>query len=120
MTDETDYWYILCGREVVPAASARQWAEWYDKANRRIGRDEIGVLVVSTIFLGLDHRFFDDGPPLVFETIIFDDDCGHDLETFRYATYDQAEAGHKAACEIARRMIAGADALIAGPRESPA
>lgn len=30
---------------------------------------------VSTVFLGLDHNFYDDGPPILFETMTFP--CEH-------------------------------------------
>ena len=47
--------------------------------------------MVSTVFLGLDHAF-DGGTPLLFETMIFGGE--HDEYQERYATWDEAEAGH--------------------------
>jgi hypothetical protein len=32
---------------------------------------EDGNIGISTVFLGLDHRHFGDGPPLLFETMVF-------------------------------------------------
>ncbi|WP_166903861.1 hypothetical protein [Mycobacterium sp. DL440] len=32
------------------------------------GDDEV---VVSTVWLGLNHSFTDDGPPIIFETMVF-------------------------------------------------
>lgn len=55
--------------------------------------------VVSTVWLGLDHQF-GDGPPLIFETMVFahkgswsEEDCE------RYTTEQEAKAGHKRMCE---------------------
>jgi hypothetical protein len=51
-----------------------------------------GPLVsVSTVWLGINHRW-GPGPPLIFETMIFGGE--HDQGCMRYATEEQAEAGH--------------------------
>ena len=50
---------------------------------------------VSTVWLGLDHSF-GHGPPLIFETMVFDQNAGdateHDVR--RYSTEQQARDGH--------------------------
>lgn len=47
---------------------------------------------VSTVFLGLDHQY-GDGPPLIFETMVFD--IGPVEDTFgRWSTEDEAWYGH--------------------------
>src|SRR5882672_6479969 len=70
------------------------WGRWLEKAERRIEFTEIGEAHISTVFLGLD--FGDGGPPILFETMIFWK--GHDLDQDqdRYATRDEALAGHDA------------------------
>ena len=60
---------------------------------RRVARDDIGDALVSTVFLGLNHRW-DDGPPLIFETMIFGGP--HDESQWRYSTEAMAQAGHAA------------------------
>ncbi|WP_439372903.1 hypothetical protein [Bradyrhizobium sp. DASA03120] len=67
----------------------------------RVAQTYIGDVHISTVFLGLDHRFFGDGPPLLFETMIF----GGRLDEFqnRCATWDEAEAMHAEAVEQVRR-----------------
>jgi hypothetical protein len=51
--------------------------------------------LVSTVWLGMDHRFLDDGPPLIFETMVFPADGSLDeLECERYSTEEEARAGH--------------------------
>lgn len=59
---------------------------------RKIGADTIGDVTVSTVWLGLDHRF-GEGPPLIFETMVFG---GPDSDwQDRYTTKEQALAGHE-------------------------
>ena len=83
--------YVLVGREVM-AVSLLEWSLWMSKStnDRVIGRDTIDGIEVSTVFLGLDHRWLGGGPPLVFETMVFPDG---DL-IGRWSTIDEAEAEH--------------------------
>lgn len=87
----------------VPIRSLLQWAEWFENIdNRTVGYTQINSQVtVSTIFLGLDHRYDERGPPLLFETMVFGGPLDH--ATWRYASWDDAEAGHQAAVRKARR-----------------
>lgn len=73
-----------------------------DPQDRRVGRyDQDGInikepILVSTVFLGFARRFLDDdGPPILFETMIFGGKHDHYQE--RYTTWDDAVAGHKRA-----------------------
>jgi hypothetical protein len=52
---------------------------------------------VSTAWLGLDHQH-GDGPPLIFETMIFSSDKSgsEEVDCVRYSTLAEAEAGHAA------------------------
>lgn len=54
---------------------------------------------VSTVWLGLDHRF-GSGAPVIFETMVFpaDGDFG-DIDCERYSTEAEALAGHAAMVE---------------------
>ena len=69
-----------------------EWAEWFEKAERRVARDVIGDVTVSTVFLGLDHSFRSQGPPVVWETMVFGGK--YDQEQDRYTSREQAEQGH--------------------------
>lgn len=51
-------------------------------------------VVVSTVWLGLDHRFGDAGAPLIFETMVFGGP--HDSDCFRWSTELEADLGHTA------------------------
>jgi len=90
--------YILDGHKAVPA-DLMTWAKWYEKADRRVAKSgQQGKTRVSTVFLGLNHQW-GEGPPLLFETMIFGGE--HDQYQERYATWDEAEQGHRKACELA-------------------
>lgn len=54
---------------------------------------------VSTVYLGFNHRF-GDGPPLIFETMVFpgamaDDGSMVELDVDRYSSKEAALAGHQ-------------------------
>lgn len=52
---------------------------------------------VSTVFLGMDHNH-GDGDPILFETLVFDDDDDDEdaEEMVRYTTFNKAITGHAA------------------------
>lgn len=87
----SDHW-ILDGRTLVPC-DLMTWARSFEKTNRVVAQTTVGESKISTVFLGLDHSF-GDGPPLLFETMVFGGPMADEME--RYATYDEAEAGHAA------------------------
>lgn len=91
-------YYTLDGKKPVPCSDVMVWAHWYEKANRtvRITKLPDGVLV-STVFLGIDHSW-SGVEPVLFETMIFGGD--HDQFFERYSTWEQAEAGHQRAIEL--------------------
>lgn len=81
----------------MPVPDVLTWAQWFETAKdeRIVARTDLRVGgYVSTVFLGLDHSFFGDGPRQLFETLVFDGP--HDGAGCRYATWAQAEAGHQA------------------------
>lgn len=84
------------------AASLIEWARWRAlKPNvRRVAKDHIGDAEVSTVFLGLDHRFFGAGPPLLFETMVFGGE--HDGHQERCSTWAEAEEMHQRTCDLVR------------------
>jgi len=100
-------YYKLIGRNVVPALSAIEAFE----GNRRVALTEIGSVRVSTVFLGLNHAW-DDGPPLLFETVVFGGPLSDEQD--QCSTYDEAEAMHERMCERVRQSIADEDAEARG------
>jgi hypothetical protein len=90
--------YILEGREAVPT-DLMTWARSFEKSDRIVAKTDTPNGKVSTVFLGLNHNW-GDGPPLLFETMVFGGTLDGDMD--RYSTYEQAEAGHAAMCERVR------------------
>ena len=93
-------WYILDDANTpvkVEMLEAAKWLEEATKSRRKqAGRTtlESGILV-STVFLGLDHGC-GDGPPLLFETMAFpkEGDFG-ELDCERCSTWEQALEQHE-------------------------
>lgn len=99
--DHNDRW-ILDGHVPVPCVDLREWGQWFEvHENRRVARTMIGErgIVVSTVFLGLDHNFGESDVPLLFETMIFDTDDEDEYQV-RTATWDEAEKAHEVAVQI--------------------
>lgn len=99
------YFYVLdVNRRPVPA-TLQEWAIFLeDDKNRAVNWTQATSQVeVSTVFLGLDHRHFGNGPPLLFETMIFGGALDHHM--WRYSSWDDAEAGHQAAVRKARANL---------------
>ena len=87
-----------------------EWAAMYERNNRHVGDTEVRfrghVYRVSTVLLGLDHSFMRGGPPLIFETMVFEDgDMGGLDYMRRYSTKEQARRGHREAVRWLRGMI---------------
>lgn len=101
------YYILNENREVVPASSVIEWAVWLDDSTRRIvAQTQFDPdILVSTVFLGLNHRFFGKGPPLVFETMVFGINAEDEAMTRRYSSWDDAETGHKAAVRRVKDLL---------------
>lgn len=103
----TGDFYVLEGKETVEVGSLEEWARRMAGVDRHVGFTELpSGVVVSTIFLGIDHRhsIFGKGPPLLFETMVFKG--GESEDQYRYSTWEEAEAGHARAVAEQRRRIA--------------
>ncbi len=91
--------YILKNKKPVECSDIIQWGKWMSSDdNRRVAETKKGGVNVSTVFLGLDHNFINDGTPILFETMIFGGK--YDQEQWRYCTWKEAEEGHKKACQL--------------------
>ena len=65
--------YKLEGKKVVICADEKEWLEWLETMKEvivHVDKTEKGKVMVSTVFLRIDHSF-GSGPPLLFETMIF-------------------------------------------------
>ena len=88
-----------------------------------VDKTEVGDCEVSTVFLFLDHGY-NDPMPILWETLVLGAPTGHplDQECERYATWDEARAGHDAMVQRVKdcpwltlnAVIAGIKALNKG------
>lgn len=91
--------------------TSRKDGDW-ETAHRKTDVD--GHASVSTVWLGMDHRYGDDGPPLIFESMIFGGNLDQTRE--RYSTMEEAHAGHeRLVAQVRAERDAFAD-LAADPR----
>lgn len=98
--------YKLVGTEVVPIEddglgnALLEWAKQLEKGTH-VAKDWVNGHFVSTVFLGRALGFFSD-KPLVFETMVFSDDC--EAWQDRCATYEEAQNMHQRGMEYAAAM----------------
>jgi len=85
--------WILDGHDIVET-DLMTWAMWFETADRRVANDHVGDKRVSTVFLGIDHNFGDEGPPLLFETMVFGEGSFSEQACDRYSTWEEAVEGH--------------------------
>lgn len=104
-------WYDIHGRRMAdPSAWSNDRenpdSDW-QKAHRRTAVPEADA-EVSTVWISLDHSF-GEGPPLIFETLIFGGGLDGDME--RYSTLEAAHAGHEAVVQRVKAEAAAFKAL---------
>lgn len=76
-----------------------QWAALYeDRDYKIVSKTQLGDVLISTVWLGIDHRFGFGELPVIFETMIFPESDYQE----RYATEAAALAGHDQAVEHVR------------------
>lgn len=68
----------------------------------KIGDTTIGEVHVSTVWLGMNHRF-GNGPPLIYETMVFGGAL--DQEQERYEAREAAAAGHERMVRLVQTEI---------------
>ena len=83
----------------------QRWAAWMAKHVRILRQETVGGYLVSTVFLGVDHNYSSNGPPVLWETLV-----GHyidmrwsdgtlrkglqDEEMYRHTSREEAMACH--------------------------
>ena len=91
-----DFYYNRQGEPISQDEAMEFLKNDFDE-NRQVAKDEIGDVMVSTVFLVFDHGI---GPvPILFETMVFGGDL--DGQQWRYATEEEALGGHQAVLELA-------------------
>jgi hypothetical protein len=105
--------YILAadGITPIPVDDLEEWARWYKTAERHVAHDmdendTTGQKVrVSTVFLALDHNFWGQGPPVLWETMVFGGPL--DGEQARYTSHADAFVGHQEMCRRVMEALRG-------------
>lgn len=88
--------WILVGREP-RAVELEVWGRWFASADRHVRKTRFWGMYVSTVFLGLDYRWWGEegDPPMLFETMVFYERDGlGEIYMDRYCTWWDAENGH--------------------------
>ena len=102
--------YILNEDNIVIPATLDDWVNYFETGGRVVVQSEAEVvrpdgseynIIVSTVFLGLDHRYEGKGAPIIFETMVFGGKL--DQAEDRCSTYKQAQRMHTKMCAKVRK-----------------
>jgi hypothetical protein len=93
-------YYILNELGEPEEADVITWASWFEQNRnmRAVKREYVddGVMV-STVFLGIDHSFLLGEKPILWETMVFGGKF--DQHETRFSTRQEALDGHKRICD---------------------
>ena len=97
-------YYVLDENDEPRPAMLLEWGAFMaDASRRRLARTACdGDVLVSTVFLGLDHSHREDDPPVLWETMVFGG--LFDQQQRRYRSREEALRGHE---EMVARVRAG-------------
>jgi hypothetical protein len=90
-------YYILCGDAVTEEADFGKWVAWHASAYEKmrcVARTSVKFGVVATVFLGVNMASTEVERPVLFETRVQGGWLDDQWE--RYATLEEARAGHHA------------------------
>ena len=81
-----------------------EWAEFMmNTGKRQLAKDLLGDVLISTVFLGIDHNYAGTSEPVLWETMIFGGQ--HAGYQKRYTSKEQALEGHKEAVELVKGSL---------------
>lgn len=110
--------YVLDEFNQPQLCELEEWAEMFEKfSNRIVAQERFGPVLISTVFLGLDHDFSYIGhdsesevpenyQPVLWETMIFLNGSSHEEYMNRYRSHRDALRGHVKAVFIGYAMLA--------------
>lgn len=104
MRDHSAHYMLSSDKTVlrVSMETAHRWLE-KNREEKIVKQEDVGGFWVSTVFLLIDHGYSDDGPPILFETMVFQSGADlTDLHCERCATYAEAVAQHARVCDGVR------------------
>lgn len=97
-------YYILDDEHnVITTNSIEEWGKFFQDPRRIVAQEMVKDCRVSTVFLGIDHNFFGEGPPLIFETMIFGLNEEYEYQT-RCCTWAEAIKMHLKAVEYVKQF----------------
>jgi hypothetical protein len=100
--------YILKDKTPVLEPDVHTWGRWIQKAERHVDDERIGDYRISTVFLGLDHAWGEDVPPVLWESMIFtsneNDPLSCDCRRCS-GSWEQAESMHAKMVEKVKQHI---------------
>jgi hypothetical protein len=95
--------YRLIDRVPVQVENVLEWAIWFEDCEKIVAIDILpDGTRVSTVFLGINMSHWPEHLE-VFETVIFTSGRAGDYD--RYATWEQAEKGHRAAVRSVTQKV---------------
>lgn len=116
------YLWTLDGHAVVACDDYEEWMQarvFADHGAWVVDQDTIDGILVSTAFLGINFRSFGPGPPLVFETAIWGDECRIFARTATWAEAEDAHALAQVALHAGIRDVwAEIDAALTRPQNA--
>jgi len=95
--------YILINDKPVHVSNVIEWANWIEKSERTLARSDVNGIIISTVFLGLDHNFSGSKLPVLWETMCFGLEVDQD-ECRRYTSRDDALCGHQEFVQLAHEL----------------
>ena len=92
-------------KDIFPIKDYKDIQKFSEFENRKICRDEIGRYSISTVFLMINHARKGKGPPILFETVVFEGHPNKILFLQSYASWREAVEGHERAVEIFKEKL---------------
>lgn len=88
----------------VQISADEAWAELRTHSVTRLfSVGDSDTIFVSTVFLGIDHNFAFEGPPVLFETMVFGGNA-HEYQR-RSCTWDEAMSVHAEAVQLVKEGL---------------
>jgi hypothetical protein len=95
------YWWFDPVTKNTYEVDRDRWGKDFSNRDRVLAKTDVGDYEVSTVFLGIDHSHSPDGPPILWETMVFGEDAEYQE---RYPTYADAARGH---VEVVKKLMIG-------------
>lgn len=100
-------YYILNEKNLPVEADLLTWGKWFEQnfQKRVVAKTYMPEFEVSTVFLGLNHNWNDEGTPHIYETMVFPIGTYDDIHCNRYPACSYALEGHRDATKWAFRKM---------------